>query len=295
MAVTTTQIASELQMAIEQKDHMRINTITSQYGSEERMKIATQYLADHGKGLKQAVEKNFKDSSWEELILCCWDDQASIRANWISKALTRKTDHRMLLDTIILCDGPTWNRTAEAYNQLHGRSLTMDLKDKLKDETAEFYGVWTQFQRRSPSDISEETTRYADAIAAHDDATVIKIICETEPADYKKMAERFNEVAKKTIPQALSLVYAGPLYWALLTAHYRNIDLAYGAAFLLHHAATADKRGDVDRAIRITALCFDKCLTCRSYYREFGSMLGDVKKAYPPWVADALAVIWRLS
>ncbi|TNJ26542.1 Alpha-3 giardin [Giardia muris] len=293
--MTTTQIASELQSAIEQKDHAKINAITSQYGSEERAKIAAQYLADYGKSLKQAIDKNFKDSSWEDLILCCWDDQASIRANWIAKALARKTDHRMLLDTIILCDGPAWNRTAEAYNQLHGRSLVIDLKEKLKDETAEFYSAWTQFQRQGLSDIDNEAKRYSDAIAAHEDATVIEIICGTEQEDYKKVVEKFREVAKKTIPQALSVVYTGPLYWALLTAHYRNIDLTYGAAFLMHHAATADKRGDVDRAIRITSLCFDRCLTCRTYYREFGSMLGDAKKAYPAWVADALAVIWRLS
>ena len=296
MSDTVTKVVADLNAAILQKSARAIAEVACKYSAADREKVRAQYRSTYSIEPDDHIDKMLKKGDATTIVSNCWDEIPVLRAKHLSKALKGSIDHRALLDLIIMCDREDWNQTIVAFTQQFRKNLPEEIEKALKSTTSyrAFYTTWIKFDRSPRNNINGDALKLKEAFSNKDEQTVFNIMSTTVESEYKAIATQFEKVAGMTMIQAFAALTTGPLYWALHTAHYRNVGMNNGAAFLIHHACTSDKKGDVARMTRLSPLLCDKCLNAKNYYSEFGDMGKDIVNAFGDSVEEVLKVLWRV-
>lgn len=295
MSDTVSKVVTDLNNAIMQKSARAIAEVACKYSASDREKVRAQYRSNYSIEPDDHIKKMLKSGDAATIVSNCWDEIPVLRAKHLAKALKGSVDHRALLDLLIMCDREDWNKTVVAYTQQFHKNLPEEVEKSLKPaDYRAFYTTWIKFDRAPRNNIEGDAAKFKDAFSKKDEQTIFNLMSTTVESEYKAISTQFEKLAGMTMIQAFAAFTSGPLYWALHTAHYRNIGMNNGAAFLIHHACTADKKGDVARMTRLSPLLCDKCLNAKNYYSEFGDMGKDIVNAFSDSVEDVLKALWRV-
>ena len=289
--------AIEIKALIDAKDMDGLARSVADFDDRQRAEIHTAFRAATGKTTAEYLDASFKNGDYKDLMMIVLDDEIDVRYRLIKKAFKGGNDERCLTDMLLTTTPEIYANVKSRYHQLFGDEFESTLKKEIGSKTvwARMVNSWLAFCRSARNNIQGDAEALKGALIGNkhpDTDTVIRLLGTTVPSEWKQISEAFENLAKKTIEQAIIEAYKGDDELALCCCNATLHCPARGAAYLMSLACR--KKGDAERCCRITGILYDQAQQCKVLYAHYGNLAKDIRATMSKNLAEACCILWHV-